>query len=88
MRPAGEIHGGMVRSESYFDLILFATEEQHRATGSSPYRWYVPWTSADVRSLLETIRSWWENHGRRIAEEVRQISWRWAARQFHGSDFY
>jgi len=72
----GEIHGGMVPPESYFDLILDATDDQDRESRSPPHRWYVQWTSADVRRLLETIRAWWENHGRRIAEEVRQVSWR------------
>jgi hypothetical protein len=75
-RQLGDIHGGMVRPESYFDLILFATEPQDHAGESSHHRWYVPWTSADIRQLLETVRAWWENHGRRIAGDVRQVSWR------------
>jgi hypothetical protein len=71
----GEVHGGQVRPESCFDLILDATEMKHR-TNQSPHRWYVPWTRADIQSLFLILRTWWQNHGRSKAEELRQVTWR------------
>ena len=68
----GEIHWGMVNQENYFNLICFATEQRHGASESSPHRWYIQWTKGEVRRLFETIRTWWENHGRKMAENLRQ----------------
>ncbi len=80
----GEVHGGVGWAEWPFDLTLFATEPLD--SESSPVnRQYVTWRLADVQQLFGTIQGWWENWGRKRAQEIRGVGWR---RAFDGATFH